>query len=65
MGGGGVCVIMLIYSKANISICCNNNATDILAACAPSWDFFFIDGAGVVNVHAKDGGQKLEIRSGK
>ena len=28
-------------------------------------NFFFIDGAGVVNVHAKDGGQKLEIRSGK
>ena len=28
-------------------------------------NFFFMDGAGVVDVHAKDGGQKLEIRSGK
>ena len=27
--------------------------------------FFILDGAGVDDVHAKDGGQKLEIRSGK
>ena len=27
--------------------------------------FFIFDGAGVDDVHAKDGGQKLEIRSGK